>query len=195
MKSFARFVSWLFHPVLFALLVPFLIMYHQTADAWYALKWVAFSAGFLLLALLIFFCVRPKEFFSDFDIYKREQRVAFYSIACCIALLYFLVAVYFKGIFFPMSALALGILIGLVFLEIINFYIKASIHVAVTSSCVILIGVLYGWTAFISTFWIPLLMAWSRYTLKKHTLNEIIAGGLFGGFVTGLTFFIGKLLL
>lgn len=195
MKSFARFVSWLFHPVLFALLVPFLIMYHQTADAWYALKWVAFSAGFLILALIIFFCIRPKEFFSDFDIYKREQRVAFYSIACCIALLYFLVAVYFKGFFFPMSALALGILLGLVFLEIINFYIKASIHVAVSCSFVMLVGVLYGQAAFIATFWIAPLIAWSRYTLKRHSLQEIVAGALFGCFVTSFTFLIGKLLL
>lgn len=195
MKFFARFVSWFFHPMLFTLLVPFLIMYHQTANPFYALKWVVFSAGFLLLALCIFYIVRPKEFFSDFDIYKREKRVAFYTIACVIALLYFLVAVYFKGLFFPMSALALGILIGLVFLEIINFYIKVSIHVAVSCSYVMLVGVLYGEKAFIGTFWIPPLVAWSRYTLKKHTIREISAGALFGGFVTMLTFMIGELLL
>lgn len=195
MKLFARFISWIFHPVFFALLVPFLLMYHETANAFYALKWVAFSAGFLVLALFIFFCIRPKEFFSDFDIYKREQRFAFYTISCFIALLYFIVAVYFKGFFFPMSALALGILLGLVFLEIINFYIKASIHVAISCSFVMLVGVLYGRPAFLSTCWIPPLMAWSRYTLKKHTLPEIVAGALFGGFVTILTFSIGKLLL
>src|SRR5579859_562654 len=98
MKFFARFISWLFHPALFALLLPFIIVYWQTTDTLYALKWVAFSSCFLVLALIIFYFVRPKEFFSDFDIQKREQRVAFYTISCGIALLYFLAAVYFKGL-------------------------------------------------------------------------------------------------
>lgn len=156
---------------------------------------MAFSSCFLMLTLVIFYLVRPKEFFKDFDIYKREQRVAFYTISCIIALLYFLTAVYFKGIFFPLSALALGIVIGLVFLEIVNFYIKASIHVAVTCAFAILMGVLYGSTAFATVIWIPMAVAWSRYTLKKHTTPEIFAGALFGCFVTGFTFFIGKLIL
>lgn len=195
MKFFARFISWLFHPVIFALLLPFIIVYWQTADTFYAFKWMAFSSCFLILTLFIFYLVRPKEFFKDFDIYKREQRVGFYTISCIIALLYFLSAVYFKGIFFPLSALALGIVIGLVFLEIVNFYIKASIHVAVTCAFAILMGVLYGMPAFLFAIWIPMIVAWSRYTLNKHTPSEIFAGALFGSFVTGFTFFIGKLIL
>jgi membrane-associated phospholipid phosphatase len=109
--------------------------------------------------------------------------------------LYFLIAVYFKGIFFPLSALALGIMIGLVLLEIINFYIKASIHVAVVCSFVITMGLLYGGMVFLLLCVMAPLVAWSRLFLKKHTAIEVIAGTLFGSFVTSLTFFIGKLLL
>ena len=195
MRSFARFISLAFHPVIFTLFTPFLVVYRESWNLWYSIRWTLFTTGFLILALFIFYLMRPKEFFSDFDIYKREQRVAFYTIGCIMAVLYFIVAVYFKGFFFSLSALSLGILIGLVLLEVINFYIKASIHVAVACSFVVTMGVLYGGMIFLAIWWLAPLVAWSRYALKKHTLPEITAGALFGGFVTGLTFFIGKLLL
>lgn len=161
----------------------------------YSLKWTAFSLFFLLLALGIFFVMRPKEFFSDFDIYKREKRVAFYFVACGIAFVYFLVSVYFKGIFFPLSGVALGIVLGLVLLEIINAYIKASIHVAIVCSFVLTFGILYGWRAFVLTVWIPPLVGFSRLKLHKHTPREVTVGAFFGVFVTLATYFIGKLLL
>lgn len=195
MRYFARIISLLFHPAIFTLLTPFLVVYRETWNLSYSLKWTLFTTVFLVLALFIFYLIRPKEFFKDFDIYKREQRVAFYTIGCIVALLYFVVAVYVKGFFFSLSALSLGIVIGLVLLEIINFYIKASIHVAVACAFVVTMGVLYGGIIFLTIWWIAPLIAWSRYALKRHTPPEIIAGALFGGFVTGITFFIGKLLL
>src|SRR5258708_10430212 len=103
MRSVAKYSSLIFHPVIFALLIPFILVYRQTTDVGYALKWMAFSSLFLLLTIIIFYFVRPKEFFSDFDIAKKENRIGFYGIACGIAILYFIIAVLFKGIFFPLS--------------------------------------------------------------------------------------------
>lgn len=195
MKLFAQCISWVFHPVIFSLLTPFIIVYWHTTDVFYSLKWTGFSLFFLLLALGIFFLMRPKEFFTDFDIYKREKRVAFYFVACGIAFVYFLVSVYFKGLFFPLSGVALGIVIGLVLLEIINAYVKASIHVAIVCSFVLTLGILYGWIPFLLTIWIPPLVGFSRLTLRKHTPKEVTVGAFFGIFVTLATYLVGKLLL
>src|SRR5258708_19569940 len=111
--KFAVFISFLFHPVIFALLVPFLEVYRHTSNVGYSLKWMFFSAFFLFLALGLFFLIRPSDFFSDFDISKRENRVGFYTISCFIAVLYFIAAVCFKWIFFPLSLFSLSFILGI----------------------------------------------------------------------------------
>lgn len=191
----AEFISFFFHPVVFALLVPFLEVYRHTSNFGYSLKWMFFSAFFLLLALGLFFLMRPSDFFSDFDISKRENRVGFYTISCFIAVLYFIAAVWFKGIFFPLSLLSLGIIIGIILIELVNFYIKVSIHVAVACSFVIMTGLIYGVWVLLLSFWILPLVIWSRLLLKKHTSLEALTGVLIGATVTCLTFAIASFLV
>lgn len=194
-KVFAEVVSLVFHPVIFALFIPFLFIYRKTKNPFYSLEWVAFSCFFLLFGILLLYLVRPNEFFSDFDISKREKRVIFYSISCFIAVLYFAVAVIFKGIFFPLSIISLGIILGLVTLEIVNFYLKVSLHASVITAFVITVGLLYGIKIFLWIIVLVPLICWSRFFLKKHTLRELIAGIIVGSFTTLITFIIGKLLV
>lgn len=194
MNSFAKFISYLFHPLVFAIHVPFLILYHTTGSALYSLKWTLFSSFFIFIGMALFYLLHPEEFMTDVDITKRETRIAFYTIGCLIAIVYFLVAVLFKGIFFPLSIVSLGMLIGLLILEISSFYTKISIHVAVVCAYTITIGFLYGTGAFLLVWWLVPLIAWARIVLKKHTYMEVFAGACVGSFITALTFSVEKLL-
>ena len=191
----AKLTSLIFHPIIFALLIPFIVVYHRTLDISDGIKWVIFSAVFVSAALLGFFILKPVEFLADFDISKRELRPAFYTISLIAAIIYFIIAVLLKGIFYPLTIVALGVVIGIALFEVVNFYLKASIHVAVACAFIITFGVFYGFIAFVTICWIPFAIIWSRLLLKKHTWSEVVAGASLGSFVTLLTFAIARLLL
>lgn len=195
MKLFAQFISFLFHPVLFLLLVPFLAIYKETHSGVYALKWEVFTALFIFFGLIAFLLGHWFGIFSDFDLTKREERGKFYGIAGVLGATYLAVALSFKGIVFPLSIVALGILIGITVLILANRFVKVSIHVALASAFVI--GVSFSLTTITlaSIMWIVPIIAWSRIYLKRHTIREVIIGGFLGTAITALTLLFGKYLL
>lgn len=193
-QRIARLISFVFHPIVFASIIPFLFVYKETANITYGLKWMIFTIFFLFITFAIFYLLRPKEFFSDFDISLKEQRHLFYSTALFTAVLYFIVSLLFKGILFPLSIVALGIILGTVVLDIVNYYMKVSIHMAVAAAYTAAIAMLFGTGPFFAFVWILPLMAWSRLSLQKHTDKELLAGMFLGTGITLITFFIGRTL-
>ncbi len=191
-KYVAELISSIFNPVNFFLIMPFLIVYRDTASGMSALKWELFSVIFIFLACFFIFFEKTRGIFSDWDLSIKEQRYKFYKFLIICAIVYIGTALFFKGILFSISLISLGIGVGILVLDFLNKYIKASVHVAVSSAFVITVSILYGQNFFILTFWIVPLLAWSRLFLKKHTKNEIIAGGILGSLITLSTFFIGK---
>ena len=191
----AKLISFIFHPVLLALIIPFLFVFKETANFAYGLKWLFFSTFFLFLTATGFYFVRPKKFFSDFDISLKEERHLFYSIALLTAVLYFIAALIFKGILFPLSIVALGIILGIVVLDIATYYIKVSIHMAVVSAYTVTIAMLFGIWPFFGFVWMLPAMGWSRLKLEKHSDKELLAGMFLGTGITLVTFFLGILLI
>lgn len=191
----AEIASIVFHPLLFILLIPFLVVYKETANVLYGLKWLIFVCFFLFASLFVFFLIQPIEFLTDFDISQRQKRPVFYTVGLLFAILFFLVAVFLKGIFFPLTIVSLGIILGIIIFELANFYLKVSIHNAIVTAFSITFGILFGYWTFVFFAWLPILMIWSRVTLKKHTFLEALTGCILGGVVTLLTFAIAKMLL
>lgn len=193
-RRLALIISVLFHPIVFSLLLPFTVIFKRSGDIGYSLKWMVFSSGFLLMTMFLYFLIRPKEFFTDFDISKREKRSLFYFLAGISTLAYFITLVVVKGVYFPLAIVALGIVISCVLMEFVNRYVKVSIHTAMSCAYVVTVGILYGWQSFFIIGWIIPVIAWSRLTLQKHTPLEIVSGILLGELVTGATFALGILL-
>lgn len=193
-KILAQILSFLFHPVLFFLIMPFFITYRFTGSILYSLKWLIFSSVFIGLGLILFFLGLLKGFFSDYDLSKKEERYEFYFLILGLAFLYLVASLFFKGIFFPLSIVALGIVFGVFVFMIVNYYIKASVHVGVACGFVISMFLIFG-PFYLLLFWIIPLVAWSRLILKRHTIREVIAGALLGTTITFFTFYLGKYLL
>lgn len=195
MKVLASAVSLLFNPGLFFLIIPFFVVYKETASGLYALKWVIFSSLFIFLGIIYFLIGIIRGTFSDFDLTKKEERKSFYFFAWFLAVIYLLIAIFFKGIFFPLSIFAIGVIIGLLVFEFVNAYIKASIHVGAASTFVVIISLLYGSFGFWGTFWIVPIVAWSRITLKKHTPKEVLIGAMLGSGLSFVIFLLGEQIL
>jgi hypothetical protein len=196
MKYFAaKVLSVVLHPVIFGVLLPFLVIYHSTTDVMYGIKWTAFTSIFLFASVFVFFIIHPKDFLRDFDVSKREKRPLFYAIFLFFALMYFVIALTIKGLFFPMSIVALGAILAIVVFEFANFYLKISIHAAIATAYVITVGLLYGFVPFLAVCWMPFAVSWSRVVLKKHTRREVVLGAFLGMLLTLITFALGRLLL
>lgn len=192
---FAEFISTVFNPVVFLLLTPFIIVFHETESVSYALKWQIFSLVFLFIGITFLLFGLHKKVFSDFDITKREERKEFYKISLILSISYLIATIIFKGPIFYISVAAVGIVIGVYILSLINNYLKVSVHLAVSSAFVVTMGILYGVNVFLPILLILPLTAWSRYFLKKHKPLEMFIGFLVGALVTLITLLFSRIFL
>lgn len=193
MKFIAQLISDIFHPILFFLIMPYLVVYRQTYNSAYAFKWTLFSSVFLVLGIMLLVIGRLRGVFSDEDITKREERYRFYVFSALLSFVYLCAALYFKGLFFSISVVALGIFFTVLLFWVVNYFIKSSVHVGVASAFVSTVVIMYGsigiWLAVII---LPLVI-WSRLLLRKHTKYEIIAGAALGFVTTIVTYHIALL--
>jgi hypothetical protein len=151
---FAEFISVLFHPILLCLSMPFLVVYRQTGNSEAALKWGLFSAIFILGAGIWVFWEHFAGKLSDYDLSKRRERRLFYAIAMFLAVVYLSLSVIYGGIFSPLSMITVGIIIGIIFFELVNTKIKASVHIGIASAWIVSLGILFGKDMFLLIWWI-----------------------------------------
>ncbi|QQG41055.1 MAG: hypothetical protein HYV37_01885 [Candidatus Levyibacteriota bacterium] len=192
MKYFAEIISFIFHPVIFFLIMPILIVSRYSQNSMSVLKWEAFSALFVAIAVTIVLIGRRRGIFSDCDLSKKEERYEFYFLILIFGVIYIAVSLFFKGIFYPMSIIAVGIVFGIGIFDFLNRFVKTSNHVAVASAFTTAIFILYGVYSFLIVSWIVPLLAWARLRLRKHTINEAIIGVILGIGIALLTFFVGR---
>lgn len=116
--------------------------------------------------------------YTNFDVSDREQRKGFFPTLIILFVL-ILGILYFTGqsdyILQPLFWALLLICICYVF----NFYIKVSLHTSLTLFLGFLLIPLNFYAGMVFLFF-SLFMAWSRLRLKRHTLQEILWGGLIG---------------
>ncbi len=194
MKLLAEIVSLIFNPILFFIIMPFIIIYKKTGDHMYALKWELFSFIFIIIFLGYFLLERRKGSFSDFDITKREERKKLYVFLLFLTGIYLIIPLIHKGITFPMTIISFGIVFGIAVFAAANYFIKASVHMGIACAYVITISLLYGLSGFLLSFFIIPLIVWSRLVLKRHTGKEIIVGGILGSLITFGTFLFAILI-
>jgi membrane-associated phospholipid phosphatase len=192
---FAKLLSYIFNPLVFFLLMPYLVVYKQTNDTVIALRWGVFSAVFVVVGLLFVIIGKRRGTFSDFDLSNRVERAKFYILLWPLLICYVVASFLFRGMFFSLTIIAVGIVIGLLLFEFVNQKVKASIHIGVATAFAIAIGLLYGWNYFFATVLIVPLLAWSRLILKRHTLQEVFTGATLGTIITGITFILAKFIL
>lgn len=190
MVKFARIVSFLLGPVFILIPIPFILVARFTQDYYHALKWTVFSYAFIL-AVVVFTAIGVLfGVFSNFDVSKREQRPLFFSLNAFAMFCYLLSLLILDGpkiLFIGFFAL----LLGLITIVIVNKWIKASVHLAVATSVVLFIGIVYKGYYFLFLSLIPLL-AWARVKTKEHTLLETVIGTILGIVITLIVYFVSK---
>jgi hypothetical protein len=182
---FARWISWIGHPLVFiSLSVGIIIALRLANRAGLALSLTLLATVILPMALLLFRGLQSGRW-SDPDVSIHAERVRFYPGAISISAVAVIVLLLSRAPGFALRGATMTLFL-LIMAALINFRIKLSLHALFAFySAVILFVVspVIGTVAFA----LALLVFWSRLYLKRHNLPETLVGaflGLLGGLFT-----------
>jgi hypothetical protein len=193
MNLIAEVISVVVNPLVLAIAAAFALVLRVSNDVSYSFFWMLMSIIFAACAgIFVLYGVR-KKMFSDFDVSKREERKPLFFFIGGISILFMLFIIFLHGPLILILTLG-ALLLGVVLDSIVNRRIKASVHLASYTSFALAMGVLYGGAFWILVYLTPI-VAWSRITLKRHTLNETIVGTGLGGFIVIVLYIVVKYLV
>ena len=185
LRNFARFVSWIGHPLVF---VPISLAIVVTTKLAPRVGLPILAALFLCviapIAVLLFIGVRSGRW-RDADVSVREERRRFYPWAIPFSAAGTLAIWLMRAPTFILRG-AIVTLALFVIAAIINLRLKISLHILFAFYCAVVLlrlGAAFGVSAVI----LAVLVFWSRLFLKRHTLIEAITGGslgIAGGIIT-----------
>ena len=151
------------------------------------LLWTAMCVAFTLLPVLIFVVVQVHQgAYTSMDIERRSDRHAVYALGivgvlCCLA------ASFAFGAPRAVVAVASAMLLAGIAGALANLCWKVSIHTGSTSGAAIAFLALVGPIALPLVTLVPLI-GWSRVTLGRHTVAEVITGGLLSSATSATVF-------
>jgi len=185
----ARSTTNLFVPPVNTLILLVIIIFYQfdsKQDQILALS-IAFLFSFLL-PILFFIWLRKKDLVADVDATNKEERTIPYLFGILLCIIALLISYYFWG-FSLFSKLWLIYSFNTILLIAVNKFWKISAHAIGLSAPIGALFFVFGQNALIA---IALLVyiGWTRLYLKKHTVLQIIAGSIFGFFLTYLQLLI-----
>jgi hypothetical protein len=184
---FARWVSWIGHPLVFiSLSVAIIVVLRLASRAGLALFLTLLATLILPMAVLLFRGVRSGRW-SDVDVSVRAERVRFYPRAISISAVAVLGLWLLRAPAFALrGAVVTWFVLGVA--ALLNFRIKLSLHALFAFYSAIILFVIHPLVGAIA-FVLALLVFWSRLYLERHDLFETLLGaslGLLGGLVTAL---------
>jgi len=183
---FARWVSWIGHPLVFiSLSVGIIIALRLANRAGLALSLTLLATVILPMALLLFRGVQSGRW--SLDVSNRAERVRFYPWAISISAMAVIVLLLSQAPGFALRGATITLFL-LIMAALINFRIKLSLHALFAFYSAVILFVINPVVGAVA-FALALLVFWSRLYLKRHDLLETLVGaflGLLGGLVTAL---------
>jgi len=182
---FARWVSWIGHPLVFiSLSVGIIIALRLANRAGLALSLTLLATVILPMALLLFRGFQSGRW-SDPDVSIHAERVRFYPRAISISAVAVLVLLLSRAPAFALRGATMTLFL-LIIAALINFRIKLSLHALFGFYSAVILFVVNPVVGAVASG-VALLVFWSRLYLKRHDLLETLVGaflGLLGGLVT-----------
>ena len=186
--SFSQFISYLFHPGIMSTVGALFVLWSVPETYSWSTIFKITSTVFVgtyaspLIAIVLF---RATKIISSVHLIKREDRIYPYmtGAACAFATAAFLKkAMAPEEIYLSVYGTAFVLIVSTILIP----YFKSSAHMAGATGFFALFLRLHqryglgGTDSLILLLLILSAVAWSRISLKRHTLQELLSGGLLG---------------
>lgn len=179
----SKFISNLFNPIT-SLLIYFLYhSYHKNSWSKALEEFLPILLILILpIVLWIVWNVR-KGHYSNYDVSNRKQRNSLYVFIALVMILYLIVC---YSLFNTVEYRILFLFLLLILMQISNYFIKSSMHTALNVYTAALFFTVEAWAGLL---WLGIaaLVGITRIILKRHTLKEVLMGGLLA-FLVSLAF-------
>jgi len=188
LKNFAKLISTVFNPIFLLIPVPYILILRTTENFNTALYWTIFSLAFILIIGIFILIGIAKGYFSDLDISHKSQRPMLFSFAILLSSIYIL-CLYFLNAPKVLFIAVFALFVGLLAIEVVNRFTKASIHVATVSAFAMSLSLVYG-GVFVLSFLIVPLVSWARIKTHNHTKQQTVIGAIIGITITTIVYAI-----
>lgn len=183
LKLLANFVSVVGHPLWTASAFAVWALYaYESPERAARLSWLVIAVVIVPVVYRTVQGVR-RGTYTNFDVSNREQRQRWYNFPLL------LLGAVTAALFLTQQPLRLSgaflcVWCLLAAAQLLNRYLKVSLHVGINAFIAVFLGLVYlpvaGWMALAGTG----LVAWSRVHLQRHTWPEV-ATGMFLGVLAG----------
>lgn len=174
----ASYISIIGHPLLTIPVFSVIVFFTYEAFEKALVHSILILAGFFLPLSIKMYLNSKNGTYTNFDVSNRTQRQSWYIYAL---LLLLAITIILFATEQP-RVLRLSVLFSFLLLlasKITNYFIKSSLHVSFN---IFLAFLILPINLFFGLFFLAftIVIAWSRLTLKRHSLKEIIAGTVLG---------------
>jgi len=177
--SWARLVSDICSPPIMGSLLVFMLALTETTQPG-AIPNAALYGLLVFWVPVIFIAYMVKRGkITDIHMKLRRQRIwpFIISIACSAVAVACLSALHASVL---MLWFAWSTLLSMLLLGLVTLYWQISIHAMSITTLVVVAGVVWGWPAALLASPLVILVGTARLNLRRHTLPQLIAGGLVG---------------
>lgn len=167
-------------PALVVTAVLLLVSLQTASSMLTGLGWALLAAGFCVVlpyaALLVMLSARVV---TDRHLLVREQRrwplaVAAVSVGTGFLLLFSL------GAPKDVAALVAAMVVGLLVMSVFTHWYKASFHAGVVAGSAGVLALVFGPLTLVGTLPVVALVGWARVRSGRHSIGQVITGGLVG---------------
>lgn len=184
----SKFISNFFNPIvsLFSFLLYFGFTKLSKTDAITHLLLMLFVVA-IPVFLWIYWNVKTGRY-TNMDVSNRTQRKSLYVFMIINILLYLMIVYFF---FFQFNILMIigFLLITLLVMQFSNLYIKSSMHMSLN----VFVSALFTYlNPFFGLLWfvIAIIVGITRVILKRHTVKEVVFGGVIAGVVSSIYLYL-----
>lgn len=176
--SFALLISRVFEPIvlfIFILVMVFVRAHLPAGTVFWQSAIILFVI--LLPPLLLLIRALKKKKISNWDMSDRRERAG----ALVVFLLFFAFGIFLLFLFRESIITQFFLYMFVVFLVffLVTLRYKMSGHLTGAAIWIVCVSSWFGWNMALLCLILPLL-CWSRVTLKRHTIGQVLLGSMFG---------------
>jgi membrane-associated phospholipid phosphatase len=177
-KKIANLISVFGHPLLTGpLFTTIALFYYEDPSKALWISALIFGGVFIPISIKMYRGAKSGEY-TNFDVSEQRQRQSWYIWATGLFFMLYVV-LWVTGQSHGLKAVVQLTLLLMITAQLVNFFIKSSLHMSLNVFMMFLIfpisvvaGVLFCCFIF--------LVGWSRITLGRHTVKEVLTGALIG---------------